>query len=135
MKKIAALIGIFLLVISCSTDVEESKVHYELLKIDSVVLPTEFYLNQENDIQINYIRPTNCHGFNGFYYEKNGLTRIVAVQSVVFEQNNCTTLTNTISSQTLHFNPIVSGNYLFKFWKGKNSNNEDIFEEISIIVP
>ncbi|WP_329806784.1 hypothetical protein [Flavobacterium facile] len=135
MKKIVALIGIFLLSISCSVDDNSPKLHYELLKIDSVELPTDFIINEENDIQINFIRPSNCYGFDGFYYEKNEFTRTVAVQGIVFDRDNCTPLSNPISSQTLHFTPTVSGTYTFKFWKGKDANNVDIFEEISIVVP
>ena len=135
MKKIIALLGIFILSISCSVEDNNTYVHYELLKIDSVILPQDFVLNEENEIQINFIRPTNCHGFDGFYYEKDEFTRTVAVQGYVVEQDNCTTLTSSTSTQTLRFLPTVSGTYLFKFWKGKDVNDVDIFEEISIVVP
>lgn len=134
MKKIVALIGVFLMLISCSTETDEPKVHYEVLPIDSVVMPTDFYVNVENEIIINFLRPTSCHGFDGFLYEKDGFTRTVAVQAFVVEQENCTVLTNAMSEQTLKFKPTEIGTYLFKFWKGKDTNGNDIFEEISIDV-
>ena len=134
MKKIVALIGIFMLMISCSTNDDQPNVHFELLPVESVVMPAEFYANTENEIKISYLQPTSCHGFDGFYYDKVDTTRTVAIQSFVLEQSNCTTLTNEIKEKSLMFKPLDPGTYLFKFWKGKDSNGEDIFEEYSIVV-
>ncbi|CAM4435128.1 hypothetical protein [Flavobacterium terrigena] len=134
MKKILALIGVFLMVISCEPETEETKMHLELLPVESVVMPTEFYANTNNDIIIKFFRPTSCHGFDGFYYEKDGLTRTVAIQSVVIEQDNCTNLTDQGLEKVLQFEPTETGTYLFKFWKGKDTNGDDIFEEISVDV-
>lgn len=134
MKKIATLIGIFLLMISCSTESNETKIHFELLPIETVEIPSEFQVNTENDIVINFLRPTDCHGFDGFYYEKDGFTRTVAIQSFVVERNDCVALTNEVLKQTLKFRPTQVGTYLFKFWKGKDANGDNIFEEISVDV-
>ena len=134
MKKIAALIGIFLLVISCSTESNEQTIHYEVLPVDSVIMPTEFYVDVENEITVKFLRPTVCHGFDGFYYEKDGFTRTVAIQSFVFEQGNCSETVTELSSQILKFNPTETGTYLFKFWKGKDTAGQDVFEEFSIVV-
>ena len=134
MKKILMLIGIFLLVISCTPESDEPEFHYELLPVESVDMPTELYVNTENQIVIHYLKPTSCHGFNGFYYDKDEFTRIIAIQSYVLEQDNCTPLTNQIVEKTLKFKPTETGTYLFKFWKGKDTNGDDIFEEISVDV-
>lgn len=134
MKKILALIGIFLLVISCSPESDEPNVHFELLPIESVVMPTEFNVNTENQIVIKFFRPTTCHGFNGFYYTKEDNTRTVAVESFVLEKNDCAPLTNQELEQTLRFKPTETGTFLFKFWKGKDVNGDNIFEEISVDV-
>lgn len=134
MKKIIALIAIFLLTISCSPESDEQKVHFELLPIESVVMPTEFNVNTENQIVIKFFRPTTCHGFNGFYYEKETSTRIVAVESYVLEKNDCAPLTNQELEQTLRFKPTETGTFLFKFWKGRDANGVNIFEEISVDV-
>ncbi len=128
------LIGIFLLVISCTPESDEPEFHYELLPVESVDMPTELYVNTENQIVIHYLKPTSCHGFNGFYYDKDEFTRIIAIQSYVLEQDNCTPLTNQIVEKTLKFKPTETGTYLFKFWKGKDTNGDDIFEEISVDV-
>ena len=106
MKKIVALIGIFMLMISCSTNDDQPNVHFELLPVESVVMPAEFYANTENEIKISYLQPTSCHGFDGFYYDKVDTTRTVAIQSFVLEQSNCTTLTNEIKEKSLMFKPL-----------------------------
>ena len=134
MKKIAALIGIFLLVISCSTESNEQTIHYEVLPVDSVIMPTEFYVDVENEITVKFLRPTVCHGFDGFYYEKDGFTRTVAIQSFVLDQSNCAESTTEAAAQLLKFKPTEVGTYLFKFWKGRDSAGADIFEEYSIVV-
>lgn len=135
MKKIVALIGIFLLTISCSTETEsDPNVHYELLAVDSVIMPTDFYVNVDNEIIIKFLKPSSCHSFDGFYYEKDGFTRTVAIQSFVVELPNCTTLTGEIVGKMLKFKPTETGTYLFKFWKGKNTSGDDVFEEISVEV-
>lgn len=134
MKKIIALVGLLLLTISCNVESDPPKYHYELLPVASYELPTDFYVDTENEIVINYSNPSNCHVFDGFYYEKAGQTRTIAVQTSVIEQNNCTTLTNQIVAKTLTFNPTETGTYVFKFWKGKDLNGVDVFEEVAIDV-
>lgn len=134
MKKILALIGIFLLVVSCSPESDEPKVHFELLPIESVEMPVEFHVNTENEIKLHFLRPTTCHGFNGFYYGKEDYTRTVAIESYVLEKNDCAPLTNQELIETLRFKPTETGTYLFKFWKGKDTNGDNIFEEISVDV-
>lgn len=130
MKKLIALFCVFMFVSSCSLDSDNKSIHFEILPVDSVILPAEFHVNTENNIVIKFLRPTSCHGFDGFYYEKDGFTRTVAIQSfVLIENNGCTTLNNQILEQTLRFTPIETGTYTFKFWKGKDANGENIFEE------
>jgi hypothetical protein len=133
MKKLLAFICVILLSVSCSPETDETKIHYELLPVASFEMPAVFTLNADNNIQISFLRPTSCHGFDGFFYEKNENTRTVAVQSYVLEQNNCVPTTQNVI-QTLKFHPTTSGVYIFKFWKGKDTNGDDIFEETTIEV-
>ncbi|NHM02710.1 hypothetical protein [Flavobacterium difficile] len=134
MKKIIAFFSILFVLISCTPESSNPKVRFELLPIESVVLPTSFNVNEVNEIEVNFLRPTTCHGFDGFLYEKDGLTRTIAVQSFVSEQNNCEALTNQIVTQKLNFKPIQTGTYLLKFFKGTNANGSLIFEEVSVDV-
>lgn len=133
MKKLFTLICIFLLSYACSPESDETKIHYELLPVESYEMPNVFTSNTDNNIQIKFLRPTSCHGFDGFVYEKNENTRTVAIQSYVLEQSNCSPTAQSVI-QTLKFHPTASGIYLFKFWKGKDANGVDVFKEVTIEV-
>ena len=130
MKKIVALIGLFLLVISCSTDVEEQKISYELVPVQNVTLPDTIAIGEENNINIEYFKPTTCHGFDGFLYEKDEFVRTIAVQNYVYQNAGCQPLTNEVKIETLKFQPTVLGTYTFKFWQGKDTAGNDIFLEL-----
>lgn len=107
---------------------------YVLLPIASVEIPTEFELGETYNIVVRYNRPSTCHAFDGFYYEKDLNIRTIAVQNIVFNQNNCEPLTDVIVEQNLEFHVTNNGSYIFKFWQGKDSNGQDIFLEYEIPV-
>ena len=129
MKKIVALIGVFLLIISCNTDDDKQDVRYELLPVENVVIPDTLFLGGENLITIKYLQPTTCHEFRGFYYEKNGLTRTVAVETSVTETNNCQNVSALLVEKELKVVPIEAGTYTFKFWQGKDGAGNNVFLE------
>ena len=130
MKKIVALIGLFLLVISCNPETDEPNVRYELVPIDNVVIPDELYFGEENIITIEYSRPTTCHGFNGFLYEKEDFTRTIGVQNYVVENPDCQVVTGEVIEKDFVFQPTATGTYTFKFWQGKDSNGDNVFLEL-----
>jgi hypothetical protein len=134
MKKLIALICIIVLSISCTQEPDGPRVHLELLKVESVVLPTTFTSNTVNEIEVTYSKPSSCHGFEGFYYTKDIDTRTIAVINYVIEEQGCLPLLNQLETQVLRFKPATAGTYLLKFWKGKDTNGVDIFEEISVDV-
>ena len=130
MKKIAALIGIFLLVISCSPDNDEPNVNYELVPIQNVIIGDELYFGDENIITIQYLRPSTCHGFDGFIYEKDGFTRTIGVQNYVVENAACQVATGEVIEKDFVFQPTATGMYTFKFWQGKDASGNNIFLEL-----
>ncbi|SEP89881.1 calpain family cysteine peptidase [Flavobacterium urocaniciphilum] len=135
MKKLIALFSMIFIITSCSLESNNQNIYYELLPVDSYVMPAEFHVNTENLIVVKFKRPTTCHAFDHFYYELDDFTRTVAIQSIVIEGNSgCTALTNEIAEQTLRFKPTETGTYTFKFWKGKDSNGQNLFEEVVIDV-
>ena len=135
MKKFALLIIIALAVIACSTNDEKDKFHLELLPIDSVVLPATFKKDSLYELPFKYIRPSTCHIYEGFYYEKNLNVRTIAIQTSVVEQEGCTAATVNPLTEILKFKPTETS-YIFKLWKGKDGNGTDVFQEITIpVVP
>lgn len=134
LKKITLILFLTLFSISCSLDDNEPNYRFEILEIESVVVPDELHLGETHSFIIRYRRPTSCHGFNSFYYDKNLNTRTVAVQGIVLESNNCLPLENDIQEETLDFFVTNNGSYIFKFFQGKDDNGQDVFLEYEIPV-
>lgn len=135
MKKILFLLSLIGLLQSCSLDKEDAvKFRYELVPVESVDVPASFVYGESYTITVRYARPTSCYAFDGFYYEKSENIRTIAVQNVVYQQDNCQTLNASIIEKTLLFNVLSNETYKFKFWKGKDANGQDLFLEYDIPV-
>lgn len=134
MKKFVLLLSVLFLFNSCNMDDNGDDFQYVLLPVASVEIPTEFELGETYNIVVRYYRPTTCHAFDGFYYEKDLNIRTIAVQNIVFNQNNCEPLTDVLAEENLEFHVTNNGSYIFKFWQGKDSNGQDIFLEYEIPV-
>lgn len=134
MKKFFVLSFLVVLLFSCSTDDDSVAYSFELLPIESVDIPDEFMLGETYPITVTYERPSTCHIFRDFYYVKDNNERTVAVVNTVFEQNDCEDLIDTMLTATFNFQVTSNGSYIFKFWQGKDDNDEDIFLEIEVPV-
>lgn len=134
MKKILFLLSIVLLFNSCDLEDTNDHFHSVILPVESVDIPTEFALGQTYEITVRYFRPSNCHAFDGFYYEKVLNERTIAVQNIVLEQGGCEDLTNSLVEETFDFYVTSNGSYIFKFWQGTNTAGEDVFLEYEIPV-
>lgn len=126
MKKLVLLFMLVLAISACSLN-DEPKSESVLLPVESVVMPTAYKVDSLSVITIKYRRPTDCHIFNGFYYDINGNTRTVAINAVKLNQNNCQEASATLFEVPLNFEPRVAGPYVFKFWTGTDANNVDQF--------
>ena len=133
MKKLVLLLSLLFVFNSCSTD-DGDNFRFELLPVESVEIPNEFTLGETYEITIRYYRPSTCHAFNSFYYEKNLNTRTIAVESIVFEQDGCEALESVLVEKKLNFHVTNNGSYIFKFWQGANEYGEDVFLEYEIPV-
>ncbi|PQV49503.1 hypothetical protein CLV33_103136 [Jejuia pallidilutea] len=134
MKKFFILSLFVTLLFSCSLDDDNTNFNIEILPIESVDIPDEFTLGEVYPITVTYERPSNCHVFREFYYAKHNNERTVAVVNNVFEQNDCVDLTDTTLTATFDFQVTSNGSYIFKFWQGKDENDEDIYLEIEVPV-
>lgn len=120
---------------SCSND-DGNNFHYEYIPVDSVVLPSEFKKDSIYELPFKYVRPTTCHFFDGFYYDRNSNIRTIAIVNGVVEQDNCTTAPINPMTEILRFIPTTEASYIFKLWKGEDSNGNDIYDEIEVpVVP
>jgi hypothetical protein len=134
MKKIASLLFLLLVLNSCIPE-DGKSYSFELLKIDSVEIPTEFTLGETYPITVHYTLPSSCHYFNTLYYDKNLNVRTIAVESAVEERDDCALTPNQTGEYTFNFQVTSSGgSYIFKFYQGKNENNESLFLEYEVPV-
>lgn len=133
MKKIILLLAGLLLFYSClNSNDNQVNFTYEFLPIDEYTAPSSFTFGEKDTIKLKYTLTNDCYFFDNLYYEYQDTTRIVAIRAVVDLDKTCT---DTATQED--FNLIVTAkqeeDYVFKFYKGKDTNGENIFEEV--IVP
>ena len=128
MKKIVILLGALVAILGCSTD-DAPNFFFDFVAVDSVLeVPAFFTVNQSDTLQVAYIRPTSCHGFDGFNVVRNGNEReITVVNKVVEIENNCIDLENDIRIAPLVFNPIEAGEITLRFFNGNDVDGNPNF--------
>ncbi|WP_159950251.1 hypothetical protein [Polaribacter septentrionalilitoris] len=134
MKKFALLLTGILIFSSCLTSENlPSNVTFEILTIDEYDVPDTFTVGKVDTIAVKYTLPNNCYSFENVYYEVQDTTRIVAINSFVRLEENC----SDVEIQEEHkFTVFVSQqeDYVFKFYKGKDNDGKDIFDEVVVPV-
>lgn len=131
-KKITVLCLLTVFVSSCLND-NEHNFTYALLPIDEAIVPASFIFGQKDTIAITYTLKNSCYDFDNLYYEYQDTARVVAVRAFVSLEDACAEI---ISQKEYKFavNVTQQEDYVFKFWKGTDSNGENIFEEIIVSV-
>lgn len=132
MRKILLLLSLFIVLSSC--EIEKESVSIVTLPVESVEIPNEFELGQTYPITMRYYRPTNCHAPYGIYYEKDLNVRVCAVNNIVTDGGNCNNLNNILVEETFNFTVTSTGNYIFRFWTGEDSEGNNTFLEYDIPV-
>ena len=136
MKKIVLFLVVITTLLSCSLDDDNATYTYQVLPIDSFVVPTSFTLGQTYSIKLKFQKPTSCHYYQGIYYDKNLNTRTIAVQTAAQKDQVCTQEIPPLSEVSFNFFVTSNGSYIFKFYKGEDAAGKDIFEEVEIpVVP
>lgn len=134
MKRIF-LLGILLAVfLSCNPSDDGPDFNIEILPIESVEIPDEFEMGEVYPITVSYLRPSTCHFFRNFYYERDSNERTVAVINSVLLSEECEDLEDEIVESTFNFIVTSSGSYIFKFWQGEDSNGENQYLTIEVPV-
>lgn len=135
MKKLILFIALGVFFSSCDIGSDDTTNYaFDLVPVSSVTMPATFAKDSTTNIPVKYIRPSNCHLFDSFYYEKDGFTRTVAINCVRFLQDNCQTDNATEIEVNLPFRPIELGTYHFKFYTGRDSSNVAQFLEYDVVV-
>ena len=84
MKKLILLTLFLLTLVSCSIDDDQQKYSSEILPIDSYTLPESFKLGETYEIKLKYKKPSDCHYFQGIYYDKDLNIRTIGIQNYSF---------------------------------------------------
>lgn len=132
MKRIASAIALCLLIVSCTP--EGDTYTLEILPVAKVETETAFAKDSVTEISVKYLRPSNCHFYEDFYYERIEFTRIVAIYNARLNKDNCQSVANDTVTVPLKFKPTQLGTYTFKFWKGTNNAGEDEYFEYDAVV-
>lgn len=130
MKKILFLLVFSILISSCSED--DITFQRALIPIDEASIPDSFTLNQTETITVSYTLPDDCYNSPRLYYAYQGKARIIAMEALKNIVGPCS---NTPSQMELEIPILIQQEheYLFRLYKGKASNGQNLFEEY--IVP
>jgi hypothetical protein len=134
MKRILYFALFTLLFTSCQNNNDDyPDFHFAVLPIEEATIPSSFELGETYEITLKYSLPNSCHSFYSLYYRYDEANRIVAINSFVDDESECT---EALISKEYSFDVKVTQeeDYVFKLWKGVDDDDEDIFEEITVPV-
>jgi len=133
MRKIIFILLPFIL-FSCSLEDNSLDTYFELVPVESAVVPDEFVLGNLHLITLTYIRQTTCHAFNDIYFVADSNERTVAITNIVYDSNgNCEEISDELET-SFNFRATELGSYIFKFWKGKDDDGEDLYMTVEVPV-
>lgn len=132
MKKWILIFLSVLVFYSCLNN-DDPNFKYEFLTIDSVETPVNLTFGEIESIKIKYSLPNGCYSFDRLYYEYQDTSRVVAVTAFVSLENACNQAIIE-EEYTFAVKATQREDYVFKFWKGKDTNGEDLFDEVVIPV-
>lgn len=135
MKKLALFVLFVITLTGCSVDNDNQDSYiYSVVPVDSYTLPPKFVLGNTYEIKLKYTKPSDCHFFQGVYYDKNLNVRTIAIQVGEKKDQNCIRSMPIPSETSFNFLVTNTGSYTFKFYKGKDSAGKEIFEEVEMPV-
>ncbi len=134
MKKLFYVVCAALVLNSCGFDDEPSMAREYLLPTQSVEGPESIVLGETATFEVTYERPNDCYIFNGFYYDIHSNVRIVAVKSIVFDEEPCAGQAESTFVAPLEFEPQAVGHYTLKFWTENDDQNQPVYLEKEIDV-
>lgn len=137
MKKLLLLFAALFVIASCSLDHDtKPDFHVEFIPTISVDMPESVTPGHSYPINIYYKRPNDCYLLDGFYYDIQDNTRIVAVQTVVFEDGNCQPIASSepeMTTLTFECPTVYAGtSYTFKFYTGTDTSGTQQFIEVTV---
>jgi hypothetical protein len=127
------VIALFFIFTSCSIGADENN-QFVRLPITSVDIPMSFKKDSISNFILKYKRPTDCHIFNGVYYEAIGNERHVGINAVRLLEGNCQPENLTEFEVPLQFKPLETGVYVFKFITAIDAVGNETYQTNAILV-
>lgn len=133
MKRIIFVFLVAITIVSCDLS-NDGGTQFELGPVETVTMPATFRVDSVSQIMIGCVRPTDCHIFNGFYYDISGFTRTVAIEFAKVD-GECNVEDYYVYDVPLNFKPREAGTYHFKFWSGIDQEGNYQYIEVDAVVP
>lgn len=129
------ILATLLTISSCDIDDDNTNFHYETLEITEVQLPESFEYGGLYTIEFTYLRPTNCHYYEGFDFQKTEKTeRTIYAIGARLDEKDCQEITeNNTGTATFDFEVRYHDTYTFKFYTGEDDQGEKQY--ITVEVP
>lgn len=135
MRKIIGIILITLFCYSCNLDDGSEQLIFQVLPFETIELPQSFTLNETYTIPFTFYRPTDCHAYNGIISNPNENERTLAISTYLIN-GSCTdyVVPEGLAENTFDFVVNYNYTYIFKVWKGKDEQGNDVYETIEVPV-
>lgn len=134
LKWFVSLFLIGILTVSCLDDEPVMNVSYQYRPIDSIQIDSIYPARQVTEIKTFFTTTNGCQQFFDYDYTILGNERTVSVITSEVQEAGCTEITE-VESAILRFSPTESGTYRFRFWNGKDADNQDIFIITEVQIP
>lgn len=126
MKNLSYLLIFLIIGASCTLD--NNNYRLKLLTIDESTVPQNFTFKNVDTISVKYTLPNGCHHFHSLYYQFQDTTRIIAIRAIENLDQTCTE-GSFQKELKIPIKVLQQKDYVFKFWKGKDNDDKDVFEE------
>ncbi|WP_407482519.1 hypothetical protein [Elizabethkingia meningoseptica] len=135
--KFAFLLGILgVFFTSCLNDSRGDYTNYGYLSTTNVVAKEIKPAGEKSTLTVTYKTTNTCQQFVQIQLVKNenNTTFELGVLGSQTTGDGCTSKEEE-KTQDYTFQPTKAGDYTFKFWAGRNTDNTDIFKEIKVTIP
>jgi hypothetical protein len=134
MKKLILLFVTLIFIASCTPEESDTvPFHMEFVPVHDFQLPDYVMRGYQYDVIVTYLKPTDCHYFQGFYIDPQGPVITIAPQAMVIEDNDCMYLdSSNLEEESFEFtceNTYPYNNYIFKFYQGEDQMGQPVFYE------
>ncbi|WP_010134436.1 hypothetical protein [Ochrovirga pacifica] len=139
MKRIFYLLTLSALLFACSNDDEFNfpKFHLEFLPIDEIDLPQTLEVDKDTLIDFKYTLKNGCYYYDNLYRKANDTASTnITLAVVAYVDDDAETCSEETREEENTFSMRLSKkeDYLFKIYKGTDTDGNDVFEEITVSV-